>query len=99
MINGDYRLKVLDFHFFDWWRVRIDGVAFGDMGRVFLDDTDLSNEFDVNNDLLPRVFGDFRDSYGGCVRIALGDAILARIDVGFSNEEIGLVYLTFGHIF
>ncbi len=99
MINGEYRLKVLDFHFFDWWRVRIDGVAFGDMGRVFLDDTDLSNEFDVNNDLLPRVFGDFRYSYGGGVRVALGDAILARIDVGFSNEEIGLVYLTFGHIF
>jgi hypothetical protein len=31
--------------------------------------------------------------------VALGDAILARIDVGFSNEETALVYLTFGHIF
>jgi outer membrane protein assembly factor BamA len=99
MINGEYRLKILDFPFFDWWRVRIDGVAFGDMGRVFLDDSDLSSEFRVDDDLLPRVFGDFRYSYGGGVRIALGEAILARIDVGFSNEETGLVYLTFGHIF
>jgi hypothetical protein len=45
---------------------------------------------------LPRLFGDFRYGYGAGVR---GDAILARIDVGFSNEETALVYLTFGHIF
>jgi hypothetical protein len=38
-------------------------------------------------------------AYGAGVRVALGDAILARIDVGFSNEETALVYLTFGHIF
>jgi hypothetical protein len=35
MINGEYRLKLFDFNFNDIWRVRIDGVAFGDMGRVF----------------------------------------------------------------
>ncbi len=99
VINGEYRLKLLDFNFFDFWRVRIDGVAFGDMGRVFLDDTDLSDQFKVNSNLLPRVFQDFRYSYGGGLRVALGDAILARIDVGFSNEETALVYLTFGHIF
>ena len=69
------------------------------MGRVFLDDTDLSDQFKVNSNLLPRVFQDFRYSYGGGLRVALGDAILARIDVGFSNEETALVYLTFGHIF
>jgi hypothetical protein len=79
--------------------VRIDGVAFGDMGRVFLDDSDLSSEFQVDSDLLPRVLEDFRYSYGAGARIAFGDAILTRIDVGFSNEETGLVYLTFGHIF
>jgi hypothetical protein len=45
------------------------------------------------------VFHDFRYSYGAGARIALGEAILARIDVGFSDEETGLVYLTFGHIF
>jgi outer membrane protein assembly factor BamA len=99
MINGEYRLKVFDFNFYDIWRVRIDGVAFGDMGRVFLDQSDLSQQFQVNSNLLPSVFENFRYSYGGGVRVALGEAILARIDVGFSNEETGLVYLTFGHIF
>jgi hypothetical protein len=98
VINGEYRLKLLDFNFFDFWRVRIDGGAFGDMGRVFLNSTDRSDEFEVNSDLLPRLFEDFRYSYGAGVRIALGEAILARIDVGFSNEETALVYLTFGHI-
>ena len=99
MINGEYRLKLFDFNFLDIWRVRIDGVAFGDMGRVFFDDSDLTHQFRVNRNLLPRVFEDFRYSYGAGTRIALGEAILARIDVGFSNEETGLVYLTFGHIF
>jgi outer membrane protein assembly factor BamA len=97
MINGEYRLKLFDFDFLDLWRVRIDGVAFGDMGRVFIDD--LSSEFRLNEDTVPRVFRDFRYSYGGGTRIAIGDAILARIDVGFSDEETGLVYLTFGHTF
>lgn len=40
-----------------------------------------------------------RVSYGGGLRIALSEAILARTDVGFSEEESGLVYLTFGHTF
>jgi hypothetical protein len=48
---------------------------------------------------LSELFGDFRYSYGAGVRVALGDALLARIDVGFSNEETALVYLTFGYIF
>jgi outer membrane protein assembly factor BamA len=98
MINGEYRLKLFDFNFFDWWHVRIDGVAFGDMGRVFLDDADVKSQLGAS-DFVPSVFRDFRYSYGGGMRIALGEAILARIDVGFSNEETGLVYLTFGHIF
>jgi len=99
MINGEYRLKVTEFDFLDFWRVRIDGVAFGDMGRVFFDDSDLNRQFRLNRNTLPSVFHDFRYSYGAGARIALGEAILARIDVGFSDEETGLVYLTFGHIF
>jgi len=99
MINGEYRLKLLDFDFFKIWRVRVDGVAFGDMGRVFFSQSDFSREFRLNSDTVPRVFRDFRYSYGGGTRIALGEAILARIDVGFSDEETGLVYLTFGHTF
>ena len=66
VINGEYRLKLLDFNFFDFWRVRIDGVAFGDMGRVFLDDTDLSDAVRRSTaTFLPRVFKNFRYSYGG----------------------------------
>ncbi len=99
MINAEYRQKLVDFDFFDIWRVRLDGVAFGDMGRVFFDQREFSREFEVDSRLVPRVFRDFRYSYGGGLRIALGEAILARIDVGFSNEETGLTYLTFGHIF
>ena len=99
MLNGEYRLKLFDFPFFDWWRVRIDGVAFGDMGRVFSDQSEFRDEFTVDGDLIPRVFRDFRYSYGGGARFALGDAIIARLDVGFSDEEDGLVYLTFGHTF
>jgi outer membrane protein assembly factor BamA len=99
MINGEYRLKLTEFDFLDFWRVRIDGVVFGDMGRVFFDGSDLSSQFRLNRNTLPRVFEDFRYSYGAGTRIALGEAILARIDVGFSDEETGLVYLTFGHIF
>jgi len=48
---------------------------------------------------LPGIFEEFRYSYGTGLRIALGEAILARLDVGFSNEQAGLVYLTFGHTF
>ena len=99
LINGEYRLGLADFDFFNIWRVRIDGVLFGDMGRVFIDQSEFSNEFRANKRLVPRVFEDFRYSYGGGVRIALGEAILARIDAGFSKEETGLVYLTFGHTF
>ena len=91
--------KVTEFDFLDFWRVRIDGVAFGDMGRVFFDDSALNRQFRLNRNTLPRVFEDFRYSYGAGARIALGEAILARIDVGFSDEETGLVYLAFGHTF
>ncbi|MEA2627143.1 MAG: hypothetical protein QOD06_3188 [Candidatus Binatota bacterium] len=99
MINLEYRIKVFDFNFIDIWRVRIDGVAFGDMGRVFIDEGDLSDEFHVNRRLLPRLFEDFRYSYGGGARFALGKALIARVDVGFSDEEKGLIYLVFGHTF
>ncbi len=34
----EYRLKLLDFQFFNLWEVRIDGVGFVEMGRVFIDD-------------------------------------------------------------
>ncbi len=98
LINGEFRSRITEFDFYHLWHVRIDGVLFGDGGRVFLDRDDLSDEFQVN-DFITNVIDDFQYSYGAGVRIALSDALVARIDVGFSDEETGLVYLSFGHTF
>jgi len=95
----EYRLKLLDFPFFNIWQVRIDGVGFVEAGRVFLDNDDVNDQFVVDDQLFTHLSDNFRYSYGGGLRIALGQAILARIDVGFSDEESALVYLTFGHTF
>ena len=98
-INAEYRVKAVNFNFRHLWDVKIDGVLFSDMGQVFISDSDLSHEFHIRAAHLPGIFEEFRYSYGTGLRIALGEAILARLDVGFSNEQAGLVYLTFGHTF
>ncbi len=95
--NVEYRLKLIDFHFI--WDVQIDGVVFGDAGRVFYSDEDIASELGQPVATIPATNNDFRYSYGGGTRIALGEALVARIDVGFSDEEKGLVYLVFGHTF
>ncbi|MGH7806390.1 MAG: BamA/TamA family outer membrane protein [Candidatus Binatia bacterium] len=97
--GGEYRLKLLDFDFFDIWHVKIDGVGFGDVARVFLDDDEVQEISGEGAAVQPDTNDDVRISYGGGVRFALGQAIIARIDVGFSEEESGLVYLVFGHTF
>jgi outer membrane protein assembly factor BamA len=97
--GGEYRLKIFDFNFFNIWDVKIDGVAFGDAGRVFLSRDDMASEFGVDETQLPKLKNKMRFSYGGGVRFALGEATLARVDVGFSEEQKGLVYLVFGHTF
>jgi hypothetical protein len=74
-------------------------VLFGDGGRVFISQSDVRDEFHLNSNTLGRIIGDFQYSYGGGVRIALSEALCARIDVGFSDEETGLVYLSFGQTF
>jgi len=95
----EYRLKLLDFQFFDLWQVRIDGVGFVEAGRVFLKDDEIGDQFIVDDQFITRLSDNFQYSYGGGLRIALGQAILARLDVGFSDEESALVYITFGHTF
>jgi outer membrane protein assembly factor BamA len=97
MVNAEYRLKLFDFHLI--WDVQIDGVAFGDAGRVFFTEEDIRAELGEPDAAIPRTDNDFRYSYGGGTRIALGDALVARLDVGFSEEEKGLIYLVFGHTF
>ena len=97
--GGEYRLKILDFDFFDIWHVKIDGVGFGDAGRVFIDDEDILEISGADAVVVPDTEDDVRFSYGAGVRFALGQAIVARIDCGFSEEESGLIYLVFGHTF
>jgi outer membrane protein assembly factor BamA len=110
LANAEYRLKLVDFNFFDIWDVQIDGVAFGDAGRVFLEDdkrraaggcppAGILDPILGGCEELPDDEDEVRFSYGGGTRIALGKALVARIDVGFSEEETGLVYLTFGQTF
>jgi len=99
LINTELRAKLFDFDFFEIWHVNVDGVVFGDTGRVFLNQQDLKEESGVSGDVFGRVVDNFRFDYGGGVRFELSEALTARIDVGFSEEEIGLVYLSFGHTF
>jgi hypothetical protein len=98
LLNLEIRSRLAEFDFFDWWHVRLDGVLFGDTGRVFIDNSELRDEFKLG-DIVDNVISDFQFSYGGGLRIALSDALVARIDAGFSDEETGLVYLSFGQTF
>lgn len=99
LINTEIRGQVVAFDFFDIWHIQIDGVVFADAGRVFLNDDDLDSQFHVDEDIVGRVFSDLRYDYGFGVRFAIAQAMVARIDVGFSEEETGLLYLSFGHTF
>lgn len=98
-VNVEYRDRLGGFRFMNLWDVQVDGVAFGDAGQVYISDSDLSHEFHTRYSRLPGIFEGFRYSYGPGLRLAIGEALVARLDVGFSNEETGLVYLVFGHTF
>jgi hypothetical protein len=72
------------------------------MGRVFMRENDAAAEQGITEDQLKALYklvDKVRFSYGGGLRFALGEATIARLDVGFSEEETGLVYLVFGHTF
>jgi len=99
LLNGELRFLITQFDFYKLWHVKLDGVVFGDGGRVFLNSSEIRDEFGLNRSIVERVLSDFQYSYGGGVRIALSNALVARIDVGFSDEETGLVYLSFGQTF
>jgi outer membrane protein assembly factor BamA len=97
LATAEYRLKLLDFQFLDLWQVRIDGVGFVEGGHVFISDADIANQ--LGSGFVSTVGGEIRYSYGGGLRFALGQALVARVDAGFSEEEGALFYLTFGHTF
>jgi len=99
LLNAEFRFYLFAFNFFKLWRVRFDGAVFGDGGRVFLSQKDATNEFNFDTQLVGPIVSDFRYSYGAGLRIALSEALVARIDAGFSEEEKGLIYLSFGQTF
>jgi outer membrane protein assembly factor BamA len=99
LLNGEFRGRISTFDFRRLWNVRIDGVLFGDGGRVFINKDELRDEFHIDEDIIGRVLQDFQYSYGCGLRIALSEALVARIDAGFSDEETGLLYLSFGQMF
>jgi outer membrane protein assembly factor BamA len=99
LINVEYRAKLFAFDFFDIWRVQVAGAIFGDAGRVFISEGALDDEFDLTEDIIDELADDIRYSYGAGLRFVLSRALIARVDAGFSEEEIGLVYLKFGHTF
>lgn len=99
LLNLEFKFLITEFDFFDIWHIKLDGVLFGDGGRVFLNSDDAQKEFQLNEHIFERIVTNFRYSYGCGVRFALGKALVARIDVGFSDEEKGLVYLAFGQTF
>ena len=96
LLNGEARLRIFDF--FDLWNVHIDGVVFGDGGRVFLDREDLEGDFQLG-DIADSIIHTFQYRYGADLRFKLSQAPVARVDAGFSDEETGLVYLSFGQTF
>jgi hypothetical protein len=79
--------------------VTVGAAAFGETGRVFIDRDELTDEFKLDSDLVSRVVNNLQYSYGAGLRFMLSEAIVARVDVAFSEEETGLVYLAFGHAF
>jgi outer membrane protein assembly factor BamA len=91
------RVGLFGFDLFDWWRIQVDAAGFGEVGRVFLDSDDLTSEEPLTPEL--ETNNDVRVSYGGGLRLAFSEAMVVRVDLGFSNEETALVYLTFGHVF
>jgi len=99
LLNAEVRFPIVDFNFFDVWNVDIDGVAFADSGRVFISDKDLDAQLAGTTEPPPPLVNHFQYDYGGGLRIALSNALVARIDVGFSDEETALVYLEFGQAF
>ena len=70
-----------------------------DTGRVYLGGPEIRDEVYLDSEIFDRLTGDFQFSYGPGLRVALSEALVARLDAGFSKEEKGLISLSFGHTF
>ena len=99
LLNTEYRFPIWGFDFFHYWYVDIGGALFGSVGRVFMSSSELKNDFGLDQASASHLTDTVQYDYGMGLRFAVARAILARVDVGFSEEETGLVYLSFGHTF
>jgi len=99
LVGAEYRVKVFDFDLFTWTNVKIDGVAFADLGRVWLDHEELVASYGPGALTIPHTSENVRFDGGPGLRFAFGEAVVARLDVGFSEEAQGRAYFTFGHTF
>jgi len=97
--NTEYRFPITGFSFFHLWYVDIGGAVFGDAGRVFMSASQLENAFGLDAASASHLVDRLQYDYGVGVRFVVARAIVARVEVGFSDEEKGLVYLAFGHTF
>jgi hypothetical protein len=77
----------------------LDGVLFGDAGRVFFGRSEVETALGETPAPRARLADTIRVSYGTGLRIALDDALVLRLDVGFSAEQTALVYFDFGQTF
>jgi outer membrane protein assembly factor BamA len=93
LVNAEFRARLGGFPFLDLWYATFDGVLFAGAGRVFIDRDELGRRYAPADTDRIRIGG------GPGLRIALSQALVARIDVGFSNEETGIVYLAFSQTF
>jgi hypothetical protein len=99
LLNTEVRALITEFDFFSLWHVKIDGALFGEGGEVFLSAHDANRDFGLPDATANQIEGEVRFSYGGGLRFGLSEAIVARLDAAFSDEETGLFYLVFGHPF
>jgi outer membrane protein assembly factor BamA len=98
-VNTEYRFPIAGFNFFHLWYVDVGGAVFGDSGRVFMSPSQLESDFGLSPSSASHLVSTFQYDYGLGIRFAVARAILARVEVGFSEEEKGLVYLAFGQAF
>jgi hypothetical protein len=97
LLNAEYRFPVWEFDLLHVWYVHVGGALFGSVGRVFLSPSELAH-FGVPQ-TAASLSDDVQYDYGFGLRFAVAEAIVARVDIGFSEENTGLVYLAFGHAF
>jgi outer membrane protein assembly factor BamA len=93
LANAELRQRLGSVPFFRLWQLDFDGALFVGAGRVFVDEDELDPRWAPADTSRIRVAG------GPGLRIGISRALVARIDVGFSEEETGIVYLAFGQSF